>query len=74
MLSDNEKESIISYSLGKNETCDGELILNKATNEITISKLSEGASKILTKHFICPLRGRLRKGMEIKKMYMIMTG
>jgi len=74
VLRDTDKEMIISYSFGKNETCDGELILNKNTNEIRISKLSEGASTTLTKYFICPLRSRIRKGMELQKKYMIMTG
>lgn len=74
LISDNANEMEIAYSLGKNNSCDGKLIFNKNTREMTIARLSEGSEEILTKAFICPLRGKIRKGLTPGKLSMIMTG
>ena len=74
LINENVESMTIAYSFGKNEACDGELIYDKNTKEMSISKLSNGASEILTKYFICPLRNRMRKGMELGKRYMVATG
>ena len=62
---------LIAYSLDHNQNCDGELIYDKNTQLVTIKKLSEGSSEYWTKHFIGLLRGRIRKGMELRKKYML---
>ena len=62
---------LIGYSLNNNQNCDGELIYDKSSQQVTIKKLSEGSSEYWTKHFIGPLRSRIRKGMELQKKYMV---
>ena len=74
LMNETVETMIISYSFGKNETCDGELIYDKNTKEMNISRLSDGTNEILTKYFICPLRNRMRKGMKLGKRYMVATG
>lgn len=75
LTNDDEKQIEVSYSLGQNNSCDGRLIFDKDTKEVTIAKLSEGAGEVLTKAFICPLRCRMhRKGLTPNKLTMIMTG
>lgn len=74
LTNDSEKQFEIAYSLGKNNSCDGKLIFDKETKKVTIAKLSEGAGEVLTKAFICPLRSRMREGLMLGKLDMIMTG
>jgi len=64
----------IAYSLETNQSCDGQLIFDKKTKKITVSKITSGEYQYLTSAFICPLRNRIRKGMELDKKYMVMTG
>ena len=66
-----EASMLIAYSLNNNQSCDGELLYDKNTQQVTIKKLSEGSSEYWTKHFMGPLRSRIRKGMESPKKYMI---
>ena len=74
LTNENEHKMEIAYSLGKNNTCDGKLIFDKITKEMTIAKLATGAEEVLTKAFICPLRSRMREGLTLGKLDMIMTG
>lgn len=74
LTNDTDKQFEVAYSLGKNNTCDGKLIFDEETKKVTIFKLSDGACEILTKEFICPLRSRMRKGLTLDKLTMIMTG
>lgn len=74
LTNDNEKQMEIAYSLGKNRTCDGKLIFNKDTKKMTIAHLATDAEEVLTKEFICPLRCRIKKGLQLDKLTMIMTG
>ena len=73
-LKSETKENLnISYSPDNNPDCDGLLVYNKITQLVKIEKLSEGASEYWTKHFICPLRSRIRKGMELNKRYLVIS-
>ena len=74
LLEENDNEMIISYSWQENKNCDGKLIYNKNTKEVTVSNFASGIGKNETDYFICPLRSRVRRGMEIGKRYMIATG
>ena len=75
LINDDEKQIEVAYSLGKNNSCDGKLIFDKKTKEVTIAKLSTDSEEVLTKAFICPLRCRMyRKGLIPDKLTMIMTG
>jgi len=64
----------IGYSLEENKDCDGRILFNPDTKEMQISKLANGASEILTKHFICPLRSKIRKGLTLNKLYYVAVG
>ena len=66
-----DNHMLIAYSLNYNQSCDGELLYDKSTQLVTIKKMSEGSTEYWTKHFIGPLRSRIRKGIELKKKYMI---
>ncbi len=65
---------LIAYSLETNQTCDGELLYDKQKKIFKISKLTAGEYNYLTSAFMCPLRSRINKGMELNKKYMVMTG
>lgn len=71
---EDEQKIIVRYSLEENKTCDGELILDKTTQEMEISRLSHGATTALTKHFICSVRGIIRRGFELDNVYYIAVG
>lgn len=71
---EDEKKVTIKYSLEENRNCDGELSFDKATREIQILKLSESATADLTNHFICVIRGRMRRGFELNKVYYLAVG
>lgn len=64
----------IGYSLEESKDCDGRLLFDVKTKETKISKLASGASEILTKHFICPLRSKIRKGLTLDKLYYVAVG
>ena len=70
-LSEDENLIKIAYSLEKNNSCDGELIYSKDTKEIAVAKLATNAGDVLTKAFICGLRGRMRRGFKFDKIYYI---
>ena len=74
LINEDETNMTIAYSLETNEKCDGEIIFNKNTEDVVVSKMTSGEYNYLTKSFICPLRGRIRAGMEMGKKYMVMTG
>ena len=65
---------VILYSLENNQSCDGMLFFDKNTKEVSITALSRGATEELTKHFICAVRGRIRRGYELKKLYYLAVG
>lgn len=68
-IAGDSNEQIIEYSLGENNNCGGKLIWNKDTQEITIMSLADGATSALTNHFICVIRGRIRRGFEFNRLY-----
>ena len=74
LLEDRNNNMLIGYSWQRDNSCDGRLNFNKITREVTIEKLSSSADEHETSYFICPLRSRIRKGMEIGKRYMVATG
>ncbi len=74
LIEDDEKKAVIAYSLEANETCDGTLIYDKHSKNFTVAKKTTGEHNYLTDAFICPLRSRMRRNMEIGKKYMVMTG
>ena len=65
---------VILYSLEENRSCDGMLFFDKDTKELSITRLSRGATTDLTKHFICAVRGRIRRGFELNKIYYLAVG
>ena len=69
-----EQKIIVCYSLEENNTCDGELSLDQKTQEIKILRLASGATTALTNHFICSVRGRIRRGFELNKLYYLCVG
>lgn len=74
LLKETSDSMVIGYSWQKDNSCDGLLKFNKNTKNIFVEKLSASADKDDTSYFICPLRSRIRKGMEIGKKYMVATG
>ena len=66
---ENSDKVIIEYSLGANNSCDGKLSWSKSTQEITVMCLSNGATSMFTRHFICAVRGRIRRGFEFNRLY-----
>ena len=73
-VNEDEQKIIVRYSLEENNTCDGELTLDKKTQEIEILRLASGATIALTNHFICSVRGRIRSGFEFNKLYYLAVG
>lgn len=69
-----EQKIIVRYSLEENNTCDGELSLDQKTQEIKILHLASGATIASTNHFICSVRGRIRRGFELNKLYYLGVG
>ncbi len=65
---------VIIYSLEDNSSCDGMLFFDKDTKELSIIALSRGATEELTKHFMCSVRGRMRRGYELNKLYYLAVG
>ena len=64
----------IAYSLEENQNCDGVLIFDKNTQEMSVVKATSGKYAGLVKHYIGTVRSRIRKGMEVGKKYMVATG
>ena len=73
-ISEDAQKIGIRYSLGNEPECDGELTFNKTTLEIQIMRLSNGATAPLTNHFICSVRGKIRRGFELNKLYYLAVG
>lgn len=73
-ITDDKQKIIVNYSLEDNDACDGELSFDKNTQEIKVLHLSNGATIALTNHFICSLRGRIRRGFELNKLYYLAVG
>ena len=71
---DTKYKMIIAYSWEKDKSCDGRLIFNKHTKEMIIEKISAGADEGATSYLICPLRSRIRKGLEFGKRHIVATG
>lgn len=71
---ENERSVTINYSLEDNQDCDGKLTFNKDNQEIKISKLSRGATAKQTNNFICSVRGRIRRGFDMNKLYYLAIG
>ena len=71
---EDDKKIIVRYSLEENNTCDGELSLDKKTQEMKILHLSGGATITLTNHFICSVCGKIRRGFELNKLYYLAVG
>ncbi len=73
LISETKNEILIAYSFEEDKNCDGLLSYNKINKEITIQKKPQH-KEWLENLFICPLRYRIKLGMELNKLYMIMTG
>ena len=71
---EDENGLVILYSLESNQSCDGMLFFDKDTDEIVVTALSRGATLKLTEHFICSVRGRMRRGFELNKLYYLAVG
>lgn len=71
---DTKYKMIIAYSWEKDKSCDGRLIFNKQTEEMKVEKMSVSADEFATSYFICPLRSRIRKGMELDRRYIVAIG
>ena len=74
LIEETETEMVIGYSWEADKSCDGRLIFNKQTKEMTLEKMSAGANESATAYFICPLRSRIRKGLELGRHYIVATG
>ena len=74
LLEDTADKMVIGYSWQENDACDGVLTYSKATKDVTIDKLSSGAGSFETNYLICPIRSRIKKGLELGKRYMVATG
>ena len=74
LLKETNTEMIIGYSWEEDKSCDGRLIFNKQTKKMTVEKMSASANEGATAYFICPLRSRIRDGLEIGRRYIVATG
>lgn len=74
LIEENENEMIIGYSWESDKTCDGRLVFNKHTKEMSVEKISVGADEGATSYLICPLRSKIRKGLELGRRYIVATG
>ncbi len=74
LLKETDTEMLIGYSWERDKSCDGRLIFNKETKEMTIDKLSGSADKSQTIYLICPIGIRVRNGIELGKLGMVATG
>ena len=73
LISESSNELLIAYSFEEDKSCDG--LLKYDTNDKTITIQQKPRHKEwLENLFICPLRYRIKLGMELGKLYMIMTG
>ena len=73
LLEETQDKLKIAYSLEEDKSCDGLLLYNKSTKKIEVQK--KPANKDwMTSFFICPLRSRMREGLTLDKLTMIMTG
>ena len=74
LLKETKNDMVIGYSWQEDNNCDGRLTFNKMTKIVSVDKLSSSADRAKTSYFICPLRSRIHKGMELGKLYMVATG
>ena len=74
LKNETENQMTIGYSIGENKDCDGVLVYNKISKAINAEALSKKTNLLVLDWFICPLRYRIKLGMELNKLYMIMTG
>ena len=65
---------VILYSLEENQRLDGMLFFDKETQKLSIMALSHGATVELTNQFICSVRGKIRRGFELNKVYYLAIG
>lgn len=74
LISQNQDELEIGYSLGKNKTCDGLLIYNKISETFTTSKLSKGSDDWETKWLSGHILAKIIYGQISEKRRMIAVG
>lgn len=74
LLKETKNEWVVGYSWQSDRSCDGELVFDKKTREVTIRKLSNSADEAETTYLICPIRCRMREGLELGKLCMVATG
>ena len=68
-IKENDNEVNIEYSLGADNRCTGKLKWDKATKQVTILRLADNSTTVLTSHFVCVVRGRIRRGFELNRLY-----